>query len=498
MRYIKWFIFLSGILLASHAFAQQNYPNGTVMTESFGNTTNNPTTCPDGSTDACIQPWYIDQGSGFSIVSSPCTGGGSGNALELPAASTVPEIETTGSFPAISTSANWTMTLKVCIAASVSGYQTLLRLNDVMGGSVDAAINVNGTGFESVPGYTLCSGAGAGVLNTLVLSKSSGTVTWTINGVQCGSTFSDNGYAITDVQLAGMTTSSANVFIQSIQITGAGSLNGSFPPSFFIDFNGQAGNTVNTANLQAGTECNGNAISGTSTIGAWTISTLTGLSFVFPATSQEFAANLSACGGSFSGNTSSSVEMEVTTTSGSAGELNDEFTSVYPTISVGFYTKITSSGIIGSGIGLDFMALVYPDGYNLQWQDGGSGTYKICFENDEGGGTAPCTSTTISAGTWVWATFDMTGTGGTNHAWIYAVNANGSIGSLIGELTESGTHEPTAGNAPSILVGKTGSENMSNAQQVYYSNIILDLAAANAPLMPPSASLGSSEKVIIF
>jgi hypothetical protein len=474
------------LLVAVCVQAQQSYPNGTVMSEpNFGGNTTNPVTCPDGSTSGCVNVWNVLQsGSDVTIVSSPCTGG-TGKAVELAAAATVPEIETY-SFPVIPKSSSWVLTMKVCIAASVSGFQNLLVLKNASGGSSDVGINANGTSFEWFPGSNTCAGAGTSTINTLTLTATSGSVQFAVNGTNCGSASADSGHVIVDVFLAGMTTSGANVYVQSVSLTGAGTLNGSFPPSFYLDFHGQSGNTVNTTNMQAGVECNSNATTGDA-LGNWTLGSLVGISYTFGTSpTQSFASNLSACGGSYAGSSGVNLAMAVPTTSGASGSLTNVFSTTSSTVSTGFYIQIVGTGTLS--LGLDFIALSSAHGYNLQFQDGSSGgTYKICFENDSGGGSAPCTAN-LSNSTWYWVTFDLTGTGGTNNAWVYNVNANGSVGSLVNELTEAGTHEPTTPGSITINLSKTGNETMAHSSTLYYSNVIVDLAAAAAPLLPPSAS----------
>jgi hypothetical protein len=448
-----------------------------VFQENFGNTTTNGEACWSGGTGnaaQCAQLWNVDASSGETIVAAPS--GWSGNALELPSESTAITLETAGSFPEIPGGSGFTLTLTVELSAYPSSYTTLIKLRQYYsgatsdGGNTEVGINAYTGGFEASSNGTTCSAA-AGSTHTLVITETGTTGSkFTIDGTQCGATWTDPGYAVGAVLIGGGT--SYNTYIQTITINGS-TITGGWPPNVLMDWDAESGNTVNATNLAAGTHC-GNAPS------AWTSSTLTGVSFSFITDGQAFASPLSVCGTSYSNNTNTTLEMSVTTTSGSGGYWDLEFYTAYANASVGFYFKFNAAGTFNT-IGLDIGTLMSSSGnqYGLQIQSNSGGTsWYVCGENYEGGGTAQCISSSLSQNTWYWVTFGIASSG-TNYFWVYNVN-----GTLIQKVAFAGTFEATVPGTIDLYLGKTGAETMPNSANVYYSGVITEYADAAMPLLP--------------
>jgi hypothetical protein len=462
-------------------FAQQTYPSGTAFEENFGNATTNPQACWSGGTGTaaqCNQLWAVSAGSGQEIVTAPT--GWSGNALELPSGSTALNLKAYGTMPLIPASTGFTLTFTVELSSYPTSYTELIRLKQYTTGNIETQVQAYTGGFEFYNGTTC--GAAAGSTHTIVVVINGSSSLGEIDGTQCGNKWSDPGYPVGEIEVGGGT--SYNTYIQQITINGA-RVTGQWPPSFYANFNGQYGNTVSTSTLQAGTVCNFNALSATQT-GAWSQSSTTGITWSYVQGGQPFANLLGACGGGYGGNVNVALEMTVPTSASPGGYWENTFYTNYSMASVGFYAELVPTGTFGSGENIDFLLLGgSSDQYNVMYQSNSGGTeFYICFENQQGGGTAPC-SRAISASTFYWITFDVTGPGGTNNVWIYNINANGGVTSLFQELTEAGTHQAFGAGTFRIGVGKVGDETISNSANVIYSNIIVSAANAPAPLMPP-------------
>jgi hypothetical protein len=489
MRRILLFLILA--LIPCLLQAQQTYPTGTDFEENFGNATVNPQACWSGASGQalyCNQLWTVTQGSGQAIVTAPS--GWSGYALELPSASTVIKMYTYGTFPLIPKNTGWTITVTTEVSAWASATTYFQALSYGTGGSIEASFGLATNGFYFPSnGGTHCPGNGTGATNTITLSSNGTSVTASVNGSACGNSWSDPGYPIGSLYLEG--NASVNIYFQQITVNGF-TVTGSWPPSFYVNFNGQYGNSVTTTTMQAGTVCNYNAQNGGAT-GDWTLSSGSGITWAFIQGGQPFASNLLACGGAYNGKVNVALQMGVAN-SGTPGQyFGNAFYTVYTILQAGMYIQLVPTGALGgSGHNIDTFVLgrAGTNAYNTMFLGSTSGecssTNCICFENDQGGGTAPCSSG-ITSSTWYWQTFDVTGSGGTNYLWVFNVNANGQVTSLLSQVQESGTHEAFAGGTFNIEVGKTGDEVINNTANVIYSNVIVNATSLVAgPLMPPA------------
>lgn len=467
------------LLLAVILLGQQTPPSGTAATENFGGTTINPQTCPDGSTVGCTQ-LYTTSGTAPVITSSTGCSGWSGNTVKLGSTSV---IYTNGTWPTIPAGTNYTITFTECASSIPSAFTLMFETFTSDGGSSDSFLNFHSTTGIEFPNSTTCAAA-AGAMHTIVLNINGASSIGEIDGAQCGSAWTDAGKPIGRIQWAGNSTGS--LYIQSWSITGPSSITGGWPPSAFFNWNGQSGNTVNAANLQLGTVC-GNAYSGTS-VGDWVETSPTGITYTFITAGQAFPANLPVCGTSYAGTSNVALHMAVATTANATGGWSDTFNTVYNTAAVGFYVKLTATGTLGAAGNIDFTDMHGPGSasYGLQFYDAGSTNVDICFENYLGGGSAPCTSSPISSGTWYWVSYILNPTAvGSNYAWIYSVSGSGGV-TLIQKLTAVGTFEAMTPGSIQLYLAKTGNETITNAATVDYSNVIVQYANASGPVLPPS------------
>jgi hypothetical protein len=392
--------------------------------------------------------------------------------------------------PLVPLNTGFTFTMMANLSAYPSSYTELARLRSYWtSGNIEGQIQAYTGGFEFPNGTTCTASANAG--HTLKETSNGTTMYGYIDGTQCGSSWADPGYPIGSIEVGG--GNGYNTFIQTITLNGT-TVTGQWPPSFYVNFNGQYGNSVTASTLQSGTPCNFNAQNANAT-GDWVVSTLTGISYSYVQGGQPFPSNLSACGGSYSGNVNVALDMNVTTTSGAEGYWGNTFYTSYPNLACGLYIRINPTGTLGASGNIDSLLLgASSDEYNSQYYTGSGTNFVIHLENQQGGGSAPATST-ITTNIYYWQTFDVTGSGGTNYLWLFNVNSSGQVTSLLSQLTEAGTHEAFGGGTFLFRIGKLGSGTISNAADVIYSNVIVSAAmTAGGPLMPPP---GTASPIII-
>jgi hypothetical protein len=451
----------------------QSYATGTAFQEVFGNQTNGGAqACWSGGTGSaaqCNQLWVVSAGSGQTITTAPSGYGfTSTNVLELPSGSTALSMDTYGTMPTVPPNTGFTVTAVMGVSAFDSSSVALVEFIDGSG-HMEAWFGERSTGYY-FNNQDQCAASAASAVTLKIVSNGS-TMSFYINGTQCGSSISDPGYMIREVLVAGGTD--FNLYVQSIIVNGT-TVTGSWPPSSFSDWASQSG-TVTASGLAAGTH-SGNQSSTASS--AWGQASTTGVSFSFVSTTTPSIPSWTVGGASYSGNTGVAYQMSVTTTAGSAGFWSESFLgSVYSNVSItlDFEFSANFDDCDFAGLGGGSHGIIN----NLQLKNF-SGSEELIAESDNTG-TSSTIAVPLSTNTWYRVTWQI-GPTGTDNIDLYSIS--GTSQTLLGSATFPTDYTYSGSGVIYFQLGKTGDETQSESGTIDYANVGIAYANAPFPLVP--------------
>lgn len=495
--------FLASALLLAALFGAPSlwaacYTTGTTFTESWNKASGDP--CWSGGTSVCQQTWAVASGSGETVTTAPGSGWNCANVLELPHAATGLELDAYGTIPYIpqgTSSASYDLNFEYYYdSTNVTAFRNFLELQFPGAGTAALVLQQNSNGS----GQVFLNTAGALALSTstrhLIHIHVAGASSFAQIDGGTQTSFTAPSADWMEIKLFGDTTG-ANLYFGNIYATASG-FPGGFPPSAFFDYaGGTSGTTVTAALLNGGTHC-GN---GGASFGNWTYNAGASTDKVEfdTANTQNLASNLTVCTASYAGNTGVSIRHNTpgTSTPGAAAEYT--FVTTYPAVSFGLFWKVnttlasvafTDQGRINVGVGNGGTAWHVCGSTSTSACLGSPGSFTsllICAEANNGTtvGCAPITNNT-----WYWITFNFTT--GTDTFDVYDVTGHTQIATF--SLTNSGNPAAATDN---LFLGAVGSESPGVQLDSYYSNVIVDYADAQFPLLPPSAPGGGAPPMIV-
>lgn len=462
-------------LAATAAWAQQSYPSGTAFEENFGNAATNAVPCWVSGPSSCVQPWVVTAGSGQQIVSAPSGYGFAGaNVLSLPSAATALALQTYGTLPAIPANSAFTLTMTVATSGYSAGSNVLLLKN--VAGQSEVLVGIGyGNGFW-FNGGSVCA-ASTDVAHTIEVTTNGTTMSFYIDGVQCGASISDPGYRTYQIDLDGNT--GENLWVGTVTISGA-AVTGSWPPSTFVDLTGSGTASSSSILDRCGNSANG-----------WTLSSGTN-DFTVSSGAPTLPSAVSVCGVSYSGAGNWLVYTNPAQVSGAyIGSGYEVAATTGVVASWGFLANLSVSSI--SSLATSDFATIRDSANaerNINICGGTAGATScsgatgsdtellVCGEQSSGSDAPGCIS--VNQATY-WFTFDVTASGNDQIS-VYDWPSLALVGTI--NLTDT---PPTAAGATTFYLGPTGAENPGETVTWKYSDIIIEYADAQFPVLPPTA-----------
>lgn len=498
---MKRFLFLAMAILCAATVRAQCYTSGTTFTESWNKSGGDP--CYAGGPSACQQTWIVNAGTGQTVTAAPGTGFNCANVLKLPFAATGLDVEAYGTIPYIPQStgpATYDLNFEYYYdSTNVTAFRNFLVVQFVGAGTPALTMqqnsNASGQVFLNTGGALALSVSTRHLIHIHVQGASSfaqidggGTTAFTAPAADAMM-----------IKLLGDTTG-ANLYFGNIYISAASQPGGAWPPNAFMDFTGGTNNTtVTAALLNGGTHC-GN---GGASYGNWSYAAGASTDTVVFDTgnTQNFPKPLTVCTASFNGNSGVSVHHNVPAAAAPAAIATYTFATTYTAVSFGMYWKVnttlasvnfTDQGRVASSVGNGgtfWHICGSADGATCTGGCAGACTTLLFCPERRDGVTIGCNQ--ITNNTWYWLTFNFTS--GTDTIDLFDVTGN----HLLATYALANGGNPATGGNVLLQLGGVGSEIPGIQQDSYYSNVIVDTATAQFPLLPPGAGAGGGFPMVV-
>lgn len=443
--------------------ATANSADGYTFTEGWNNAVA-PQLCWTGGSSVCNQTWGILQGSAPTLVTAPSSGWYRPNVLEFTANATRGQISHMGTLQSIAGTGTTTdIWIEFYFDSASMGTSDIIHF-DTYGGSFAYYFTYGGGGLCWMGNGSVqvaCTANARHVLHVHLSGASS------YDDLDSGThnTFTASN-AWYEVVLSGDTV--ANVYFGSVYMFNTAKPACATSPTALYDAAGTSSGTVTATGLNSGTH-GGN--------GTWTLDTINNMSFAWGTASYSaFPSPLSVCQTSYTGSTGNVVVMTMPVAATSDGNLRYAPMSWSPNITSGFLWSYTETGLNN---GVDFFGIGSSSGTidNVQLDQVGS-AQQICFENDFGSSSAPCINYNVAQSTWYWVTFGVSSTGA-DTVYLYSYPAL----TLLGSAASNGTDHTYNGPQVFFLLGKTGSEAITNAVTMKFADVMFD-TTGTLPLLP--------------